>query len=117
MDEPIAPPRQETSDAPPSIIGAIAGALALSVALGLVVGVAALKRPAARLGREGLFEHGANSHTSIEASWAEISRKAGPSGSYGWVDRKHGIVQIPIERAIDLVCAENSEAQSQRPGQ
>ncbi len=23
--------------------------------------------------------------------------------SYGWVDRKHGVIRIPIERAMDLV--------------
>ena len=33
---------------------------------------------------------------------AEIDRLS----SYGWVDRKAGVVHIPIERAIDLVAAE-----------
>jgi len=30
--------------------------------------------------------------------------------SYGWVDREHGIVRIPIERAIDLLAASNLPA-------
>jgi hypothetical protein len=36
--------------------------------------------------------------------------------SYGWVDREHGIVRIPIDRAIDLLAASNLPArQTQEP--
>ena len=30
--------------------------------------------------------------------------------SYGWVDRDHGIVRIPIDRAIDLLVETNRGA-------
>lgn len=36
--------------------------------------------------------------------------------SYGWVDREHGIVRIPIDQAIDLLAASNLPArQTQQP--
>jgi hypothetical protein len=58
-------------------------------------------------GDDELFQHGAQASTDIERSWQEIDRASsvGADG-YAWIDRSAGIVQIPISRAIDLVCAE-----------
>jgi hypothetical protein len=42
---------------------------------------------------------------------AELRKKQAEQGaSYGWVDRKAGIVQLPIERAMELVVQENGGA-------
>ena len=35
--------------------------------------------------------------------------------SYGWVDRKSGIVRIPIDRAIDLLAARGLPSKPQAP--
>ena len=47
--------------------------------------------------------------TDIEAAWTSVDPNAttAPDG-YGWIDRRAGIVRVPIERAIDLVCAEEA---------
>jgi hypothetical protein len=34
-------------------------------------------------------------------------RQAEQAASYGWVDEKAGIVQLPIERAMELIVKEN----------
>ncbi len=36
---------------------------------------------------------------------------------YGWVDRQAGVVQIPIERAMDLVAADAAAASKGTPAQ
>jgi hypothetical protein len=52
------------------------------------------------------FQDGPEARTDVDRSWAECERdtRSHLSG-YGWVDRPAGIVRIPIDRAIDLVCA------------
>jgi hypothetical protein len=37
-------------------------------------------------------------------------REATQSGKYGWVDRKAGVVQLPIERAMELIVQEHGGA-------
>lgn len=37
--------------------------------------------------------------------------------SYAWVDRAHGIVRIPIERAIDLLLERGLPARNLKPGE
>jgi len=39
-------------------------------------------------------------------STALAAQQEAKLNSYGWVDRNHGIVHIPIQRAIDLILAE-----------
>jgi hypothetical protein len=55
-------------------------------------------RPQVALVNQRLFEQ-----PQTEA-WRAAQR--GRLESYGWVDRDRGIIHIPIERAIDLVLAE-----------
>jgi hypothetical protein len=38
---------------------------------------------------------------------ADVRHGGGPPGKYGWVDRKKGIVQIPLEQAMDLIVEHN----------
>ena len=58
-------------------------------------------------GPEGIFQHGAQETTDIDRSWDTVNGSGGTVPvTYAWIDRRAGIVQIPIERAIDLVCAE-----------
>jgi hypothetical protein len=35
-----------------------------------------------------------------------LARQAKQAGSYAWVDRKAGIVQVPIDRAMELIVRE-----------
>jgi hypothetical protein len=35
-------------------------------------------------------------------------KQAKQGGSYGWVDRKTGVVQLPIDRAMQLIVQENA---------
>jgi hypothetical protein len=42
---------------------------------------------------------------------AELKAKQAKQGaSYGWVDQKTGVVQLPIERAVELVIQEQGAA-------
>ncbi len=34
-------------------------------------------------------------------------KQAKQAGAYGWVDQKAGVVQLPIERAMELIVEEN----------
>jgi hypothetical protein len=53
------------------------------------------RRPVARV-RQDLFNQRPTGIT-LDAL------KRGELGSYGWVDREHGVARIPIDRAMDLV--------------
>jgi len=37
-----------------------------------------------------------------------VAKQEKQAASYGWVDRKAGIVQVPIERAMELVVQDYS---------
>jgi hypothetical protein len=52
------------------------------------------------------FQDGPEARTDVDRAWAQCEHdtRSHLSG-YGWVDRSAGIVRIPIDRAIDLVCA------------
>jgi len=39
-----------------------------------------------------------------------VARQRARLASYGWVDRAHGVVHVPIERAMELVLAEQAGA-------
>jgi len=102
-------PGHEDSDARPRFAGLIAGALAALVAAGLLMGwgfVEAGKGSASQPRVPSPFQDGPKARTEVDRAWAECERdtRSHLSG-YGWVDRDAGIVRIPIDRAIDLVCA------------
>jgi hypothetical protein len=104
-------PDAEAREASPRVVAMLAVLLVFLVALGLAGARLALSlsNPPMKLASHGddeLFQHGAQASTDIERSWQDIDRASslGADG-YAWVDRSAGIVQIPISRAIDLVCA------------
>jgi hypothetical protein len=110
-------PLYESEDAQPRVVVATGAALAGIIALGLIAGLLFdSRRPAGHadqspFGPEGMFQHGAAERTSIGESWADSDRAVRSHlEGYAWVDRRAGIVRIPIERAIDLVCAETAPA-------
>ncbi len=46
--------------------------------------------------------------TTRKAYLAELRKKqAEQAASYAWVDQKAGVVQLPIERAMELIAKEN----------
>ena len=104
------PPRHESTDADPRVVALIAGSLAVLVAMGLAVGLGlfghrshggelAPAKPA-----EALFQNGPAAQTSVAQSWDEYERDTRLHlEGYGWIDRKAGVVRIPIDRAIGLV--------------
>ncbi|HWA87742.1 MAG TPA: hypothetical protein VG710_16045 [Opitutus sp.] len=63
--------------------------------------------PPGTIGRQTSFRHGAEAKTSIAGDWirqdAAVKRHL---DTYGWIDREHGIVRIPIDRAMDLLAHE-----------
>jgi hypothetical protein len=114
------PAGHEDSDARPRIVGLIAGALAALVAVGLLVGwgfVEAGKGAATQSELSSRFQDGPQARTDVDRAWTEYERdtRSHLSG-YGWVDRPAGIVRIPIDRAIDLVCAAEAR-KSTDPGE
>jgi hypothetical protein len=113
--KPMARPEAEAEDAHPKLVGAIAAALALIVALGIIGGLAMVDRSnieaeKTQRGSDEYFEHGALATSDVQRSWAEINRSLVPETSgYAWIDRRAGIVRIPVDRAIDLICAEQGK--------
>jgi hypothetical protein len=54
--------------------------------------------------RQTSFQDGAGAESSIERDWRTIHVAADKRlTGYGWVDRRAGVVHIPIERAMALV--------------
>jgi hypothetical protein len=111
-DEPSLPtPKCEAKDAHPAVPAVLAASMAAIVAVCLVCGwlfVGRTVNPGSGAGgADSLFQHGPQERTDMERAWETVDPKAGtvPDG-YAWVDRDAGIVQVPIDRAIDLVCAE-----------
>lgn len=105
-------PKADVRDARPRAIAAIAAALVLLVVVGLATGYLAIGRArsaaeASVRGPEQLFQNGPGSNTDVDRSWASLEQPSRlPAQDYAWIDRKTGVVQVPIDRAIDLVCAE-----------
>jgi hypothetical protein len=105
-------PGHEDSDAHPRFVGLVAGALVALVACGLLVGwgfAAAGKGAASKSPVSTPFQDSPQARTDVDRAWSDYERdtRAHLSG-YGWVDRPAGVVRIPIDRAIDLVCAEEA---------
>jgi hypothetical protein len=115
--EPLPPPAYEARDAETRVVAATAASLAAIVAVCLAVGGVIYHVESGRLGTgsrpgaDASFRHGAVERTDIDESWDEIDRAAREHlQGYAWVDRREGIVRIPIDRAIDLVCGEQKPA-------
>ena len=110
-EESLPVPDCEREDAHPAVAAVLAGSLAAIVAaciLGgyLVAGHAGNRGPGLP-GSDGVFQNGAHERTDIERAWETGDQKAGTvADRYAWIDRRAGTVQVPIDRAIDLVCAE-----------
>lgn len=112
-------PNAEEQDANPRVVAAVAGSLLLLVGLGLFGGRITLghSRPEngnSTRGADEVFQHGVLARTDIVRSWDEIGRTAQNIDTYGWADRGKGIVQVPIDRAIDLVCEEQGSKGNNR---
>ena len=117
MRLPHDPSHYETQDASTRVIGVIAGGLAALVASSIVVSavlyVALCRgRPSSRPSSfDALFQHGPAAHPAIEADWNQLQKdtKVHLDG-FGWIDRKAGIVQIPLEQAMELMAARGGNA-------
>jgi hypothetical protein len=110
-------PNAERQDANPRVIAALAGSLLLLVGLGLFGGRIALghshpETGASARATDELFQHGVQAKTDIDRSWEEIAAAAQNIGTYAWADRGKGIVQVPIDRAIDLVCEQQGSREN-----
>jgi hypothetical protein len=101
-------PRHEGTDAQPRIVVGIAAALALLIAAGLLVGRAYVRSHGTSPVTVG-FQHGPEERTSVDQAWLDYQRDTQAHlGGYGWIDRPAGTVRVPLDRAIDLVCAEEA---------
>lgn len=93
----------EAEDASLRVIGIAAGALAIMIALSLGAGLA-LWSGHARARRDGpqqSFRHGPADLPSVAQEWPAIERETREHlETYGWVDRRAGVVRIPIEQAM-----------------
>jgi hypothetical protein len=110
MKAELARPSYEPADAETRVVGLIGAGLATLIALGLLVGWAFLgarhQAVPAEVPADAAFQDGSSYRTSIDVAWAGYQRDVREHlVGYGWVDRPAGIVHVPIERAIDLVCA------------
>jgi hypothetical protein len=114
-------PKCEREDAHPAVAAVLAGSLGVIVAVcilgGYLIAGHAGNRGEGLPAAEGIFQDGANERTDIDRAWDTVRQKTGTvSDRYAWIDRRAGIVQVPIDRAIDLVCA-GQKPPSGAPGQ
>lgn len=102
-------PRHEPSDASAGTVGLITAALLFLVVAGILGGAATVRFSRAQPVAPGTtpFAGGAQSRPDIQRSWQDYERESEVHmGGYAWVDRKAGIVRIPLSRAMDLVADE-----------
>jgi hypothetical protein len=120
-EDPLPRPKCEREDAHPVVPAVLAGSMAVIVAVCLLCGFLIAGRTGNRAsglpGPEGIFQHGPQERTDIDRAWDTVNGSGGTvPDTYAWIDRQAGIVQIPIDRAIDLVCAEQKpEPASPKP--
>ena len=111
----------EVTDANPAAVGlfALGLFLVIFVAMGALGGMYVhlyTKAPSmpVRPAQEA-FQHGAAARTSIAKDWAAIDALAHERlDGYGWTDRAHGVVRVPIDRAMELVAREGLPARGGR---
>jgi hypothetical protein len=115
-DAPRSAPDYETTDAAPRVVALTAFTLVLVVGLCLLSAAWVFRhRPAGTvavtLAPNARFQHGPDERTGIEQAWQEQDRLVHEHlSTFGWVDRAAGVVHIPIDRAIDLMLAEQNPA-------
>jgi hypothetical protein len=92
---------RETEDASPRVIAVGAACLVGLIACGLLLAAwfhAGSLRPLPRI---ATFQNGPDSRPEILQAWPHLERRYRMHlETYGWVDRKAGIVRIPIEQAM-----------------
>lgn len=118
ITEPLPPARHEPTDGSPAIVVlagcVLAAGIALSlIACGLLYGTHYRGRPTTRAaGIESSFRHGPDERTGIARDWiAQDAIVRAHLGTYGWVDRRTGVVRIPIKRAMAVLAAEAERPQ------
>jgi len=99
--------RVERSDVSLPLAGALFGGLAASIALSIVV--IALVYPGALHGpsdapRSVTAAPRLQIDPAADLAWFRAAEER-ELGGYGWVDRQHGTVRIPIEKAMQDVAA------------
>lgn len=82
--------------------------LAIMAALGFLYVRLYRMRPAVPVPKaEASFRYAPSEETSIARDWDAINEEAQRClETYGWMDRKNGIMRIPIERASQLIARE-----------
>ncbi|MGH7995077.1 MAG: hypothetical protein ACREFX_01860 [Opitutaceae bacterium] len=99
----------EPSDVRMPVVIACSGCLAVLVLAGLVLGVWLDHGHLGRLPPVATFQHGPAEKPQILRVWQDVDREErGHLHTYGWVDRKAGVVRIPIENAMRLLVRQGS---------
>lgn len=112
-------PGYEAKDASVRFAAILGGVLAGLVVLSLLVSHLVYREqyvgrePVGKLGHQTSFTDGPQQQVDIEREWPAIEQETTSHlNGYNWVDRPHGVVRIPIERAMDLVVSEAGKGQS-----
>ena len=101
-------PDYEHGDAHPPLIAGIGGVLFALILVGAAVGALLLSH-SPKTGGLPTLEETATDAASIRRDWqAEDSLVRDRLERYAWVDRPHGVVRIPIERAMELEAAKEA---------
>jgi hypothetical protein len=97
----------EPRDASPRRLLLVGAGLAFGILLSLGIALAlyfSRYHDAPRLGaagRQTSFPHSSAAKTDIAADWQRQDKAVRQHlTTYGWIDREHGIVRIPIDRAM-----------------
>ena len=116
-DAPRPAPGCEKTDASPGLMALMAFGLVLIVGLCLLAAAGVYRHRArgdaveSTLAPDGRFQNGVDERTGIEQAWKEQDRMVHEHlDGYGWVDRAAGIVHVPIDRAMDLMLAEQKSS-------
>jgi hypothetical protein len=116
--DPSPRPRCEQKDADPAVAAILASSMAAIVAVGLLCGLLIMRAhsgatmPESQPG-DDVFQHGPEARTDMEHAWESLDHDpTAVANTYAWVDRGAGVVQVPIGRAIDLVCEDQARAPS-----
>ncbi|HVU25834.1 MAG TPA: hypothetical protein VHE13_17010 [Opitutus sp.] len=117
----LPPADYEPRDASPGNILIVGIGLYLGLGLAFCVSAAFMHEryhgvtPAGTIGRQTSFHYSPEAKTSIDGDWirqdAAVQRHL---HTYGWIDRDHGVVRIPIDRAMDLLAAEAAKPDGQK---
>ncbi len=106
-------PHYESHDASLRLVGLMALTLIGLIVLSLGVSAWMFPRhdartPASPLLAGKTFQYGTAWQSSISRDWVELDRRTQQNlTTYGWIDRKTGVVRIPVDRAMELVAKES----------